>query len=415
MKCIKYKTLKSVPVILFLISTIWGLSCRQQQNLSPVYEIKARDFIPEGTPIRIDLTKSGNYAAIKDLTDGSSIPIQFIDSLSLLFLLNGSMQKEDSRTYQLLTPEEAPAWKLDYIGIREGEASIEIYKGNQTVLRYYTAIQEPPEGTPSYYRRSGFIHPLYSPEGLVLTDGFPVGHTHQHGIFHAWVNTTFRNDSTDFWNQHQQTGTIRHLQLLSSDQGPVFADFTAQLEYLQLRNGDSIPALTEELTVRVYNHRSPFLIDLMISQRSAGRDTLFVNKYHYGGLAFRGSAQWNEEDPAIKEPMKVLTSEGKDRMQANHTRPYWIAAYGQIGDRTGGIVMMGSPKNFRFPQPVRVHPQMPYFCFAPMVDGIFAIAPGKTYEGHYRLVAYDGEPDTDSIQQIWGTYHNPPLIRSGSR
>ena len=55
--------------------------------------------------------------------------------------------------------------------------------------------------------------------------------------------------------------------------------------------------------------------------------------------------------------------------------------------------MLDHPANFRSPQPVRLHPNKPYFCFAPMVPGAFEIAPGRPYVSRYRLVLHDGRPD----------------------
>ena len=50
------------------------------------------------------------------------------------------------------------------------------------ILRYHHAEQEVPPGVDPLYRRSGFIHPLWSPEGRVLTGIQPPDHYHHYGI-----------------------------------------------------------------------------------------------------------------------------------------------------------------------------------------------------------------------------------------
>ena len=76
-----------------------------------------------------------------------------------------------------------------------------------------------------------------------------------------------------------------------------------------------------------------------------------------------------------------------------------------------GIAVFDNPDNFRYPQPVRVHPEMPYFCFAPMVEGAMIIAPGAIYQSQYRIVTFDGPPDVKQLDAMWKDYANPITIQ----
>lgn len=324
---------------------------------------------------------------------------------SAVFMLDRTLEAGHSANYQLKAVKSRPAGGVQ---VEQDDRSVRISVGNRPVLVYHTATVEPPPGSPDYYRRSGHIHPLYSPEGQELSDGFPVGHTHQHGVFLTWVNTTFRGDFTDFWNQQSETGTVRHVAVLDTVSGPVFARLQVQLEHVSLRHG---PVLEEERTITVYHRRDRFLIDIASEQWTATIDSLLINEYHYGGMAFRGSAQWNAVDSlAYRHDMQVLTSEGNRRAAANHTRPRWTAAYGPVDGKTAGVALFDHPANFRFPQPVRVHPEMPYFVYAPMVAGAFSIRPGDRYRSRYRFLVYQGTPDTKPIDAQWRSFAEPPLI-----
>ena len=78
--------------------------------------------------------------------------------------------------------------------------------------------------------------------------------------------------------------------------------------------------------------------------------------------------------------------------------------YGKIDGDWCGIAAIAHPDNFRYPQPVRLHPEKPYFCFAPMVLGDFQIKPNEPYVSRFRFVAFDGKPDPEQLNAIMKEY-----------
>jgi hypothetical protein len=267
---------------------------------------------------------------------------------------------------------------------------------------------EPPADSPVNYRRSGFIHPLHSPAGDTLTDDFPSGHIHQHALFAAWTQTRFKNQLVDFWNQHQKKGTVEHVEVLQTEQGPVCARLETLLRYRSLEYGE---VLTEKWTITVFPFKDYFLFDLWLEQTNTTTDTLFLEKYHYGGMAFRGSKYWNPVDKKyFSSNWQVLTSEGARDSAANHTHATWVDASGRIRNKFAGVTVFNHPSNFRYPQAIRVHPAMPYWAYAPMVDGAFNIPPGGKYYARFRYYVHDGLPDEKIIERINKDYNNPPHI-----
>lgn len=333
--------------------------------------------------------------------NGTVTPVQKWDKATAACVIDQVLPAGSNTEYILRT---AQADEADMQAI-QGDAELELKTGDRSILTYNIATDCPPEGLPEYYCRSGYIHPLRSPSGAVLTDGFPVGHTHQHGLFFAWVNTTFRGDFTDFWNQHNETGTGAHKELVSTTSGPVFAGFTSKLEQISLKHG---PVLDEEWKINTYDLGKYYIMDVVSTQKNITNDTLHINQYHYGGFGIRGSRLWNEVDSLhFKSAAQFLTSEGKTREEANHSRPRWTAMYGETEQGVAGVAILDHPDNFRHPQPVRVHPSMPYFCLAPMVEGAFFIAPDQHYVSKYRVVTFDGEPDTKALNALWTDYAEP--------
>ncbi len=281
------------------------------------------------------------------------------------------------------------------------EGSIDMLANDTLILRYHLKEIQPGNDLPGYYARSGHVHPLRTPDGQVLTDGFPEGHTHQHGLFMTWVNVRFKDEKIDFWNQQNGTGTVRHHSLVGEQRSVDTIGFTVKLEHVSLDQG---AVIVEDRRYQLIRLDSLIVLDITSNQMNPGSDSIYLDQYHYGGMAFRGSAFWNLEDDSFADSMKVVTSQGFNRMDANHSRPYWTAAYGQLPSSIGGVVMFCHPSNFRFPQPVRVHPEMPYFVYTPVYLGPMYIEPGAVFQSRYRIFPFDGPPDIPMIESIWKNY-----------
>ena len=128
--------------------------------------------------------------------------------------------------------------------------------------------------------------------------------------------------------------------------------------------------------------------------------------YHYGGFTFRGRSIWSKADKeAFESPLKILTNSGETDLEtANLTRCRWFAAYGEIDGRLAGIVIFNHPSSFRYPQPVRIHPEMPYFVFTPVALGGFDITADQPYQAKYRIITFDGAPDATTIEALFQQY-----------
>lgn len=290
--------------------------------------------------------------------------------------------------------------KSPSLHIRTDENAVTVSNDSREILQYQSAVKSPDFDAPDHYQRSGFIYPLYTPSGQIITDDFPRGHTHQHSIFMAWVNTTFRGEKVDFWNQHKLTGDVKHIQVIDSLITEDYVQFHTKLQQVSKKHG---PVLDEIWTVKVYANDQVNVWDLHSVQKNITTDTLFLNEHVYGGLGVRLSKYWNPVDSLhFQDSIRVMTSEGiSNRVKANHTRTEWIAVYGLIHGKMAGIAVMGHPDNYRFPQPVRVHPEMPYFSVSPVVKHHFDIAPQMEYNSRYRFITYDGVPPMELILEEW--------------
>lgn len=277
----------------------------------------------------------------------------------------------------------------------ETDSVIEVYDKTNLVLRYNKVPTEEAAKNDPLYTRTGYIHPLCTPSGKVITGDYATDHPHQHGLFFAWTKTTFEGRAPEFWNQKQGSGRVsfaKTLAVISSanesgfDVEHLFEDLTAE--------GGAKPVLKEVWQVRVTVVDGRYQVDISSRQQCATDSPLMIEKYHYGGMAIRGNAQWLGAGSS-----EISTSEGKDRVEGNHTRPSWVKMSGVLDGVRCGIAAFCHPGNFRAPQWVRLHPDKPYFVFAPMVEEPFEIKPGEEYESRYRFLVFDGELDAAAIHE----------------
>ena len=374
-------------------------------------EISAGDIDRADVPVYFSLDDTMASAAsfeLKSAESGELIPVQLESrpEKRICWMLEKPLSAGQTRKYVLQTAgasdsvqDEAPKVAID----RTDEA-ITIRVGEKPVLTYHIAVVQPPAEADPCYARSGFIHPLYTPSGKVLTQDFPADHWHQHGVFFAWVHTTFKGREVDFWNQGKKIGNVTHVDVLNTESGDVFAKMVVRLSHVALdEDGNSEPVLDEIWAVKVYRRAGDdFLMDFTSVQRAATDEPLTLNEYHYGGMGFRGNSSW------LHDPKSdFLTSEGKSRNDGNHTRPTWVDAFGPFDDAMAGVTIMDSPENFRYPQPVRLHPEKPYFCFAPMVEGEFEINRTSPCVSNYRLNPHDGTVDAKKADLLQKDFAQP--------
>ena len=379
--------------------------CAQKITIEPVDHHRVK------TPVSFQLKRPGlSGYGLYDRSNGKTYAVQWENDDTAWFILDDSLAAGKQKQLELKTVKTAST-SVTLNGYEDG---IMVKNNGKPVLFYHTNTAYPPADSPVYYKRSGFIHPLYSPSGKATTDDFPVTHAHQHAVFHAWADTRFRNSHVDFWNQHKEEGTVRHHAILGRKEGPVFSELKTEQEYVSTKHG---VVLKEIWTIRIYaTAMDHFLYDLFIEQENITPDTLYLNKYIYGGMAFRGSKHWDPQNEiAFQNRWRVMTNENLQDSLANHTSAKWVTASGLIDSIPTSVTIFDHSSNFRYPQKIRVHPSMPYWTYAPVVDGPFAIPPGGKYQARYRYYVSDNTPSKavlERVHQDWLTTNQQKIISS---
>lgn len=274
------------------------------------------------------------------------------------------------------------------------------------LLGYQRAHTAPPAGIEPANGRSAYIHPLHTPRGRIVTDEFPPDHAHQSGLFLAYTKTEFGGRHPNFWDLVGGTGRVRYARLLATSSGPLSGGWVSQHEHVDLGAPEGEVALRETWHVRVWPGLMSdcTVVDITSTQVCAGDKPLRVLEYHYGGMALRGAREWTPESSLFR------TSEGKGRENGNHTRPRWCDLSGKVAGEEAGLAMMTHPTNFRFPEPLRIHPTMPYMVYTPAQLGDWEITVGQPHVARYRFVAHDGPISNEQLDRLWQDFADPPQV-----
>ncbi len=259
---------------------------------------------------------------------------------------------------------------------------------------------------PTIYQRSGYLHPVWTPNGRVLTDDYPPDFPHHHGIWAAWTKTTFQGRNPDFWNMGKGIGRVDVHGLDHIWSGSVHAGLRSNHRYIDMINDPEV-ALLESWNLRVYRHvESLHILDLVLIQSLATDSILVLNEHRYGGVGFRGNRAWKAADE-----VDFFTSEGRTRKDGHATRARWVHIGGPVDDQYAGIAILSHPVNYESPQPVRIHPTEPFFNYAPTQAGAFSITHQQPMEWKYRFITYDGAHDSKLLEALWQDFASPLSVR----
>ncbi len=328
----------------------------------------------------------------------------------LWFILSGTTEAKKKRVFELYSGSDNAA--LTHIEAKKDNKRLTLQRDENRILSYYHAIMPPPEGRDQIYQRSGFIYPIWSTTGNILSEIHPKDHIHHFGIWMPWTHTRYEGNLVDFWNIQDGTGTVRFSRFISTTEGPVYGGFQAEQDHVALKTSVGEKVILKEVwDIKVYNIGGPekgyWLWDFKSTQCNITELPLIQEEYRYGGFAYRGAPQWRSPNDAY------LTSEGKTQADGNGTRSRWCELSGSIDGQWEGVTIMSNPNNFRHPEPMRIIPDANYvyFVYCPSVLGEWEMKPGEDHVFRYRLYMHEGKANVENNERLWTDYAEPPEVK----
>jgi len=334
---------------------------------------------------------------------------------TLWFILAGKTLRGSSREFILRRSTDNQA--AGNLKLVKSYGKVRLKWTETPILDYQFETLMPPEGVDPLYKRSGFIHPLWSPDGQELSRIQAPDHYHHYGIWGPWTKTHILGREVDFWNLARGQGTVRFSRFLSEVEGPVYAGFKALQEHIDFggRGADQV-AMNEVLDVRAWNvgEGKVWLIDYTTTLNTPLDSGIMLDAYRYGGgIGYRATELWHKDNST------VLTSENKDRLNADGTKAKWCIVEGESVSEEGrsGILFMGHTSNREFPEPMRVWPIDAnggrgdvYFEFCPIRHEDWSLEKGKDYSLKYRLLVFDGTLSPEEAEIYWQGFAKPPRV-----
>jgi hypothetical protein len=328
-------------------------------------------------------------------SDAETIPAQWdADAGTLLFVVVEPLTSGSQRAYTLTV--EAGGLEPPYVFTHvPGDYLVVGHTPDdgattRPIMRYNQGIQPYPSDLPQddYLDRSGYIHPLWTPGGHVVSGDMQPDHDHQRGLFFAWTDGTFKTAHVNFWELEFGHSETQAEPLFEA--GPVFARVVARNDQVT-NTGD--PVLDETLTYRIFaGLPGGNFIDIRV-RNEAVEEPLQINVWNYGGMAIRGIERWwfNQSEVAFS------SSTGLPGRSADADPATWCDMTGEVGTvpspARAGVTIFDRPENPRYPTRLRIHPNKPYFNFAYHQTQGLVIDQDNPIELHYRVLTHDGDVD----------------------
>jgi hypothetical protein len=368
------------------------------------------------------------YTLLDDIT-------QLPDSMvSMYEVLDGGLQPvphqidhlDSRKIYWMITPGEKATRVYEIHQQQSGNGKSELSlalddralvikrRGND-LWQYNHAVAQLPEGVDPAFARSGFVHPMWSPTGKPLTRIQPPDHYHHYGLWNPWTLVEFQGKEIDFWNLREKQGTVRFANIVTQNQGPVFAGYKVLHEHVVLKDEpDPKVAMREVQGTRIFalsGEEDYYLADISIVLNCATDDPVLLKEYRYGSLGWRTTEKWDRYN------REVITSEGLNRKEADGSLAKWCIVQGEIDDDFAGVVMMSAPTNYNHPEPLRIWPEDMYdrgdmyANFAPTKNMDWHLEPGKNYVLNYRFLVSGKKLSMEEAEAAWQQFASPPKIK----
>jgi hypothetical protein len=329
----------------------------------------------------------------------------------LYWVLDGRTGAGESRTFAAETKRKRAAGACP-MDVEDTQTALILKRNGRQVLQYVYDYLPPPEGAKEAFGRSGgFIHPVWSPEGNVLTNIQPADHLHHLGIWNPWTHVVYGEKDYDLWNIGSGTGTVRARDVEQICRGTVFAGYTALLDHCIFNSEGEQVIMNEYWKVKTWNAGEGFLWDFESHLHPSTALPVLLKKHRYAGFGYRATPEWTAEN------CEMVSSEGKTRQEINGTNGRWIYITGETATGRSGLLFLGHPANRNAPEPLYVWDKTAnggrgdaFINFVTVRDDDWELQPGGHYILRYRVMAYEGEMTPERAERLWNDFARPPEV-----
>jgi len=275
------------------------------------------------------------------------------------------------------------------------DGRIAYFEGNNPVLVYNYADRLA-DGVPERYRRACYCHPVYAPDGTVLTGDFPKDHYHHRGISWMWPRMKARGQAVQTW--HLKGLHQRHGRWNRRTAGDTSAVVDVSNDWL-LDDGERAGRERIRMTVHPVADVGR-AVDFTLTFEAVGGpvELLGAKGKGYGGFCFRF---------APRTGTVITTDTGVQKKDSNDGTFAWA----DLSARFGGKETMNGAAVFVHPAtPANLKPRgwtiRHYGFLGPNWPHRqpHALEPGKPVTLRYRVYVHHGGADEANVARAYERY-----------
>ena len=279
---------------------------------------------------------------------------------------------------------------------KESQQGVELYENGKTVFFY----QKEPKTLGGEYICNNYIHPLFAPNGDIITEESPADHPYHRGIFWSWHQHYINDQSIgDGWIMEDISQEVVKTQV-STDKNTASLDLTVLWKSSNYEHGKAY--IEENTSIVLHQLKSGIrMIDFKISLQAlvpgvslGGSD----DEKGYGGLCTRIKPPddlvfTSTDGPVTPDSLQVIAGPWMD----------FSGTFG-TGEEQNGLAILCHPGTPNYPAPwiLRQKTSMQNIVF-PGRDRI-AIAMDHPTRLNYRLVIHTGNADTVDLSMLQSEY-----------
>lgn len=272
---------------------------------------------------------------------------------------------------------------------------ISVFENDKPVLRYVRG-EILREGVPEDRRRGTYVHPVYSLDGVELTEDFPESHHHHRGLSWMWQQVTFDGATKDLWHMkglHQRYEEFRHETSKNS------CRLDVKNHWVEDSTGSQI--VSEKVSILIHPADTEgriidYRLELLALETPVAIDCSGAG---YSGLTLRF---------APREDTIISTSKGRVTEDEARKRYAWTDISAKFAglDKYDGIAIFDHPKNPHYPSGWTLRN---YGLLNPSFtanSGPHTLEPGKPLVLNYRLYVHRGIADEMKLHELFKDYRN---------
>ena len=277
---------------------------------------------------------------------------------------------------------------------------IELEENGRPVFSFRLA----PKSLDGKFARANYVHPLYDPDGEIVTEDFPTDHRHHRGVFWAWHQV--RLDGTqvcDSWNckDIQWLPPTESGSWLTKQAGTKSAKLTVVRDWVapdpQAKN-ESLRVLRETVTITTWPLReSTRILDFDLSFQALIEGVAIggsENTKGYGGFSPRIRLA---EDVIFQGRKGVL----KPQPQAAIKGGPWVDIVRTLDGKKKGVAIMVHPSHPNFPLKWILRPNRSMQNAQWPGRKPVPVSTQTPTQLRYRLVLHNRELNRDELNALW--------------